>query len=200
MRRRAAQRAAGLGAPELGAVVGVRARRHRRGRRSRRRLPSSIADAAAEARRGSFLSPWRSSVAQSWRRCRRRRRGPRASTSIDVQLAVGDHRRRGEPLRGSSRRRSARVQARVSVAPSASWPIDFAALPPGCAQSVVGVGRRQQHLRRRRATGSALTSLSDTRIGTRSPSTGVLLAAALEHAAARSAPAAPRSPTAAPVT
>ncbi|MGH6613512.1 DUF6212 domain-containing protein [Sphingomonas sp.] len=64
------------------------------------------------------------------------------------------------------------VQARESEAPSASWPIDLEALPPGWLQlSLVSAGGSSTSTAAMVLSGSL--ALSESRIGTRSPSTGV---------------------------
>ena len=65
-------------------------------------------------------------------------------------------------------------QIRVGLAPSAKWPIDLAALPPGWRQPSFTAASGSS-TSTAASDLSAAMSLSDTRIGTRSPSTGVFL-------------------------
>src|SRR4029079_17055817 len=59
-----------------------------------------------------------------------------------------------------------------SVVPSASWPIDFAALPPDCVQSVFATGAGSV-IGIAVVAASSCASLSVVRTGMRSPRTGV---------------------------
>jgi hypothetical protein len=65
-------------------------------------------------------------------------------------------------------------QIRVGLAPSARCPIDLAALPPGWRQPSFAAASGSSTSTPASPL-SATTSLSETRIGTRSPSTGVFL-------------------------